>query len=73
MLFIVGAQDWVNPSYHCTDMADALRRAGNQDVSVEIIDEVEHFFCQRHFPRIPLRRGHRGPALRWLDRYVKGA
>jgi dienelactone hydrolase len=70
VLFIVGAQDWVNPSYHCTDMADALRSAGNQDVSVEIIDEVEHFFCQRHF------LGYRfdavtGPALGWLDRYVK--
>ena len=26
VLFIVGAQDWVNPSYHCTDMADALRQ-----------------------------------------------
>ena len=70
VLFIVGAQDWVNPSYHCTDMADALRSAGNRDVSVEIIDEVEHFFCQRHF------LGYRfdavtGPALGWLDRYVK--
>ena len=72
VLFIVGAQDWVNPSYHCTDMADALKQAGNEHVSVEIIDEVEHFFCQRHF------LGYRfdavtGPALHWLDRYVKGA
>lgn len=72
VLFIVGAQDWVNPSYHCTEMRDALRAHGNQHSEVVIIEEVEHFFCRRHF------LGYRfdevtGPALAWFDRFVKAA
>ena len=72
VLFIVGAQDWVNPSYHCTDMHDALKARGNKNSAVEMIDEVDHFFCQRHF------LGYRfddvtEPALAWLDRHVKNA
>lgn len=72
VLFIVGAQDWVNPSYHCTWMRDALRANGNTDSEVHVIDEVDHFYCRRHF------LGYRfdevtGPAIAWFDRFVKPA
>lgn len=72
VLFIVGAQDWVNPSYHCQWMVDELAKHGNQLTKIHLIDEVDHFYCRRHF------LGYRfdevtQPAIAWFDQYVKAA
>lgn len=72
VLFVVGAQDWVNPLNHCTAMRDALAANGNNVSEICVIDEVDHFFCRRHF------LGYRfdevtGPSIAWFDRFIKSA
>lgn len=71
VLFVVGAQDWLNPSYHCQWMAEELAKYGNKHTKVHIIDEVDHFYCRRHFLGYQFDEVTR-PAVAWFDEYVKG-
>ncbi len=70
VLFIVGAQDWVNPLYHCQWMRDALEQSGNKLSEIHVIEEVDHFFCRRHFLGYQFDQVT-GPAIAWFDRHLK--
>jgi dipeptidyl aminopeptidase/acylaminoacyl peptidase len=72
VLLVVGTQDWVNPSYHCVWMKQALEEHGNRQSEICLIDEVDHFFCRRHFLGYQFEQVT-GPAIRWFDRYLKGS
>jgi len=68
----VGTYDWVNPTYHCVWMQEALNKNGNTDTEVSIIEEVDHWFCRLHFLGYCFDEVTE-PAIRWFDRFVKEA
>lgn len=70
VLFVVGAQDWVNPSYHCVWMKQALEEHGNRQSEICLIDEVEHFFCRRHFHGYQFDQVTT-PTIAWFDRHLQ--
>ena len=53
-------------------MREALKKNGNTEVEVSVIEEADHYFCRLHFLGYCFDEAT-GPAIRWFDRFVKEA